>query len=111
MFHRVLTWVGYIFLADFLPILRPVTRLLSNEERAMAKTAKHADAFLETILQEHRQKPNTDEASQDFVDMMLTSPGEDGKYLDDNTIKVLTLVSPLPNPSTSKTLNPHPSLL
>ncbi|KAG0583247.1 hypothetical protein KC19_3G120800 [Ceratodon purpureus] len=90
MFHTMLRWVGYIFLADFLPILRPVTRLFSTE-RAMAETAKRADAFLETILQEHRQKRNTDEASQDFVDMMLTSPGEDGKYLDDNTIKVLTL--------------------
>lgn len=109
MFHQILTWVGYIFLADFLPILRPVTRLLSNEERRMAKTAKRADAFLEYILQEHRQKLNTKEASEDFVDMMLTSQDEDGKYLDDNTIKVLTLVNPLSPtsaPTISKTQNP-----
>lgn len=82
--------------ADFVPSLRPVTRVLSS---TMAKTAKRLHAFLKSILQVHRQKHNTDESSQDFMDMMLSSQGEDGNYLDDNSIKVLTLVSALPSHS------------
>lgn len=89
----VLTWAGYPFLQDFIPRLRPVMSLISSDEREMAKLAKHADEFFEGILQEHRQRSNAVESRQDFVDVLLQSVGEDGKRLDDKTIKAVTMVS------------------
>lgn len=89
----VLTWAGYPFLQDFVPGLRPLMSMISSNEREMAKMAKNTDAFFETILQEHRQRQNTVESSQDFVDVLIQSVGDDGKRLDDKAIKAVTMVS------------------
>ncbi|KAG0584508.1 hypothetical protein KC19_3G213900 [Ceratodon purpureus] len=87
----VLTWAGYPFLQDFVPGLRPLMSMISSNEREMAKMAKNTDAFFETILQEHRQRQNTVESSQDFVDVLIQSVGDDGKRLDDKAIKAVTM--------------------
>jgi DNA-binding GntR family transcriptional regulator len=101
-FQKLLaTWAGRPFLQDFVPGLRPLMSLISSNERKMAK---RTDAFFDTILREHRQRPNAVESSQDFVDVLIQSVGEDGKRLDDSAIKAVTMVSHKPG---SRKSNPH----
>lgn len=81
------------FIQDFIPSLRPVMSVISIQEHGMAKLGKVADAFFQSIVDEHRRLQNTIESTQDFVDVMLQSVGEDNKPLDDKVIKSVTLVS------------------
>lgn len=90
---ELVNWGLTPFLQDFIPFLRPVMHFISSDEYKMAKAGKQIQVIFQTILEEHRQRQNTNESSQDFVDVMLQSVGEDGKHFDDKTIKSVTLVS------------------
>lgn len=79
------------FIQDFIPSLRPVMSFISTQEHGMAKLGKVTDAFFQSIVDEHRRQQNTIESTQDFVDVMLQSVGEDNKPLDDKVIKSVTL--------------------
>ena len=93
LLKMVINWAAYPFIQDFLPRLRPLMSIISSNERKMAKLGKNMGSFFQTILNEHRQRQNTNESSQDFVDMMIQSVGEDGKPFDDKVIKGIILVS------------------
>ena len=86
------TWAGRPFLQDLIPGLRPLMSIVSTNDREMAKIAENTDTFFKTIVQEHRLRQNTVESSQDFMDVLIRSVGEDGKRLDDKAIKAITMV-------------------
>ncbi|KAG0605654.1 hypothetical protein M758_9G077300 [Ceratodon purpureus] len=84
---------GEYYLADFIPILHPVTSLFNNEKK-IADVAKRADAFVETLVEDHLGQLNhvsTKSEQPNLIDVML-SLMKDGQYkLDKQNLKVIIL--------------------
>ncbi|XP_050377306.1 cytochrome P450 703A2 [Argentina anserina] len=95
--HELFWLLGLIYLGDYLPIWRWVDPY--GCEKKMREVEKRVDDFHSKILEEHRRakegKSKTfvgeeDGAEMDFVDVLLSLPGEDGKkHMDDVEIKAL----------------------
>ncbi|KAH7519474.1 hypothetical protein FEM48_Zijuj08G0040200 [Ziziphus jujuba var. spinosa] len=90
--HELFWLLGVIYLGDYLPIWRWVDPY--GCEKKMRQVEKRVDDFHMKIIEEHRRKKNIggkeDEEEMDFVDVLLSLPGEDGKErMDDVEIKAL----------------------
>ncbi|KAL9683839.1 hypothetical protein QQ045_021266 [Rhodiola kirilowii] len=88
--HELFELLGVIYLGDYLPLWRWVDPL--GLEKRMRDVEKRVDAFHSKILEEHRNgnRNERDETHFDFVDVLLSLPGDDGKsQLDDIEIKAL----------------------
>lgn len=79
-----------VSLANFFPILRPLTQF-SSEERKMAATGKLMDAYLQSLLEARRANPPKDEAEKTLVDVVLDFQRDDGTEIDDRTRKCVIL--------------------
>lgn len=98
--HELFWLLGLIYLGDYLPIWRWVDPY--GCEKKMREVEKRVDDFHSKILEEHRRvreeksKPivgEEDGAEMDFVDVLLSLPGEDGKkHMEDVEIKALIQV-------------------
>ncbi|CAA3000330.1 cytochrome P450 703A2 [Olea europaea subsp. europaea] len=87
--HELFWLLGLIYLGDYLPFWRWVDPY--GCEKKMKDVEKRVDDFHAKIIKEHRErKRKDDESDMDFVDVLLSLPGEDGKkQMDDNEIKAL----------------------
>ncbi|KAJ8444701.1 hypothetical protein Cgig2_030375 [Carnegiea gigantea] len=92
--HELFWLLGLIYLGDYLPIWRWVDPY--GCEKKMRQVEKRVDDFHERIIEEHkkakerRDKMGEEEGEMDFVDVLLSLPGEDGKeHMDDVEIKAL----------------------
>ncbi|OMO64268.1 Cytochrome P450 [Corchorus capsularis] len=95
--HELFWLLGVIYLGDYLPIWRWVDP--HGCEKRMREVEKRVDDFHEKIIEEHRKAregknpefgKENDGEEMDFVDVLLSLPGEDGKeHMDDKDIKAL----------------------
>ncbi|KAK4746454.1 hypothetical protein SAY87_012766 [Trapa incisa] len=96
--HELFRLLGVIYLGDYLPAWRWVDPY--GCERKMREVEKRVDDFHANILKEHRDKKKNkkgrvkeeedEDGEMDFVDVLLSLPGEDGKaHLEDVEIKAL----------------------
>nr|AJO67233.1 flavonoid 3' hydroxylase-like protein [Ginkgo biloba] len=94
--HELFWLLGVIYLGDYLPFWRWIDP--DGCENRMRDVEKRMDAFHAKILEEHRrtiatksqQNKMVSDGTVDFVDVLLSLPGEDGKErLDDTEIKAL----------------------
>ncbi|MCD7463551.1 hypothetical protein HAX54_050850 [Datura stramonium] len=95
--HELFWLLGVIYLGDYLPLWRWIDPY--GCEKKMRQVEKRIDYFHMKIIEEHRKKKgkndNIDEGEMDFVDVLLSLPGEDegdgnGKqHMDDAEIKAL----------------------
>ncbi|XVF33155.1 hypothetical protein REPUB_Repub17cG0144000 [Reevesia pubescens] len=91
--HELFWLLGVIYLGDYLPIWRWVDPY--GCEKKMREVEQRVDAFHKRIIEEHRKvregKQKEDDGEEmDFVDVLLSLPGEDGKtHMDDTDIKAL----------------------
>ncbi|KAL0464928.1 UNVERIFIED_CONTAM: cytochrome [Sesamum latifolium] len=91
--HELFWLLGLIYLGDYLPIWRWIDPY--GCEKRMREVEKRVDDFHAKIIEEHRQRievkqGESDEGEMDFVDVLLSLPGEDGKeHMDDVEIKAL----------------------
>ncbi|KAL8160053.1 hypothetical protein V2J09_001590 [Rumex salicifolius] len=93
--HELFWLLGLIYLGDYLPFWRWWDPF--GCERKMRDVEKRVDDFHTRILEEHRRANAKDglkdSAEMDFVDVLLSLPGEDGKpQLSDVEIKALIQV-------------------
>lgn len=93
--HELFWLLGLIYLGDYLPFWRWIDP--QGCEKKMREVEKRVDDFHMNIIEEHRQrKTNEEEKNEgvmDFVDVLLSLPGEDGKeHMDDTQIKALVQV-------------------
>lgn len=91
--HELFWLLGVIYLGDYLPIWRWVDP--HGCEKKMREVEKRVDDFHTKIIQEHRRerKDKKGDEEMDFVDILLSLPGEDGKeHMDDVEIKALIQV-------------------
>lgn len=93
--HELFWLLGLIYLGDYLPFWRWIDPY--SCEKKMREVEKRVDDFHTKIIQEHRSKaqsPNFQfDGPMDFVDVLLSLPGENGKpHLDDTEIKALIQV-------------------
>ncbi|KAK6260538.1 Cytochrome P450 - like 7 [Theobroma cacao] len=95
--HELFWLLGVIYLGDYLPIWRWVDPY--GCEKKMREVEKRVDDFHKRIIEEHRRAREgkkrefgreDDGEEMDFVDVLLSLPGEDGKaHMDDTDIKAL----------------------
>ncbi|KAL9234553.1 hypothetical protein vseg_009412 [Gypsophila vaccaria] len=87
--HELFWLLGLIYLGDYLPVWRWVDPY--GCEKRMREVEKRVDEFHSRIIDEHRRvKDGAKEGGMDFVDVLLSLPGEDGKeHMDDVDIKAL----------------------
>ncbi|KAJ8556243.1 hypothetical protein K7X08_023001 [Anisodus acutangulus] len=97
--HELFWLLGLIYLGDYLPLWRWIDPY--GCEKKMRDVEKRIDDFHMRIIEEHRNKKgknnniDDDEGEMDFVDVLLSLPGEDegdgnGKqHMDDVEIKAL----------------------
>ncbi|XP_057495598.1 cytochrome P450 703A2 [Actinidia eriantha] len=92
--HELFWLLGLIYLGDYLPFWRWVDPY--GCEKKMRDVEKRVDDFHTTIIEEHRRvgrgkkKEIGVEEDMDFVDVLLSLPGEDGKqHMEDVEIKAL----------------------
>ncbi|KAK4488683.1 hypothetical protein RD792_004454 [Penstemon davidsonii] len=90
--HELFWLLGLIYLGDYLPIWRWADPY--GCENRMREVEKRVDEFHEKIIEEHRKRRRNhevdDEGEMDFVDILLSLPGENGKkHMDDVEIKAL----------------------
>ncbi|KAM7508561.1 hypothetical protein LguiA_019014 [Lonicera macranthoides] len=90
--HELFRLLGLIYLGDYLPFWRWVDPY--GCEKKMREVEKRVDDFHMKIIEEHRKRKESgkveDEGDMDFVDVLLSLPGEDGKeHMDDVEIKAL----------------------
>ncbi|CAN4125030.1 unnamed protein product [Withania somnifera] len=97
--HELFSLLGVIYLGDYLPLWRCIDPY--GYEKKMREVEKRIDDFHMRIIEEHRKKKGNknnvddDEGEMDFVDVLLSLPGEDegdgnGKqHMDDVEIKAL----------------------
>ncbi|KAF8379720.1 hypothetical protein HHK36_029166 [Tetracentron sinense] len=90
--HELFWLLGMIYLGDYLPIWRWFDPF--GCEKKMREVEKRVDEFHKKIIEEHRKgrerKEKGDDGEMDFVDILLSLPGEDGKeHMDDVEIKAL----------------------
>ena len=96
--HELFWLLGVIYLGDYLPIWRWVDPY--GCEKKMREVEKRVDDFHSNIIEEHRKarkdrkgKRKEGDGDMDFVDVLLSLPGEDGKeHMDDVEIKALIQV-------------------
>lgn len=92
--HQLFWLLGLIYLGDYLPIWRWVDPY--GCEKKMREVEKRVDDFHIKIIEEHRKRKAREgiEGDEiDFVDVLLSLPGEDGKqHMDDVEIKALIQV-------------------
>lgn len=101
--HELFRLLGFIYLGDYLPIWRWVD-LFYGCEKKMKEVEKKIDEFHTKIIEEHRKmreekkknggtRNEDDGSDMDFVDVLLSLPGENGKaHMDDVEIKALMQV-------------------
>ncbi|KAL2536330.1 Cytochrome [Forsythia ovata] len=90
--HELFWLLGLIYLGDYFPLWRWVDPF--GCEKKMRDVEKRVDDFHTKIIEEHRQRKikqeENDQTEMDFVDILLSLPGEDGKkHMDDKEIKAL----------------------
>ncbi|KAL0547745.1 hypothetical protein IC582_012170 [Cucumis melo] len=95
--HELFRLLGVIYLGDYLPFWRWVDP--HGCEEKMRKVEKQVDDFHTKIIEEHRKErekrkvsgqQHDGDGNMDFVDVLLSLPGEDGKeHMDDVEIKAL----------------------
>ncbi|KAL5977140.1 hypothetical protein ACLOJK_021482 [Asimina triloba] len=98
--HELFWLLGLIYLGDYLPAWRWMDPFAC--EKKMREVEKRVDQFHERILEEHKRArerkmnggdhddPDADGGETDFVDILLSLPGDDGKeHMDDVEIKAL----------------------
>ncbi|KAJ0565722.1 putative cytochrome P450 [Helianthus annuus] len=90
--HELFWLLGLIYLGDYLPFWRWIDPY--GCEKKMREVEKRVDDFHMKIIEEHRQRRKNgeqkDEGIMEFVDVLLSLPGEDGKdHMDDRQIKAL----------------------
>ncbi|KAK9086800.1 hypothetical protein Syun_029194 [Stephania yunnanensis] len=90
--HELFWLLGLIYLGDYLPIWRWIDPF--GCEKKMRDVEKRVDEFHRKIIEEHRKVRNDqngdEKGEMDFVDILLSLPGEDGKeHMDDVEIKAL----------------------
>ncbi|XP_052193799.1 cytochrome P450 703A2 [Diospyros lotus] len=90
--HELFRLLGLIYLGDYLPFWRWLDP--HGCEKKMREVEKRIDDFHIKIIEEHRRArkgiSEETEGDADFVDVLLSLPGEDGKeHLDDVEIKAL----------------------
>ena len=97
--HELFWLLGLIYLGDYLPIWRWVDPY--GCEKKMREVEKRVDDFHMKIIEEHRREGKRNEIGgeeedgeeMDFVGILLSLPGEDGKQqMDDVEIKALIQV-------------------
>ncbi|RDX84180.1 Cytochrome P450 703A2, partial [Mucuna pruriens] len=93
--HELFWLLGVIYLGDYLPMWRWVDPY--GCEKKMREVEKRVDDFHSKIIEEHRKARKDKKARReegdgdmDFVDVLLSLPGEDGKeHMNDIEIKAL----------------------
>ncbi|XP_010556597.1 PREDICTED: cytochrome P450 703A2 [Tarenaya hassleriana] len=88
--HRLFWLLGVIYLGDYLPFWRWVDPY--GCEKSMREVEKRVDDFHTKIIEEHRRArlENHNKKEMDFVDILLSLPGENGnEHMDDMEIKAL----------------------
>ncbi|XP_027355317.1 cytochrome P450 703A2 [Abrus precatorius] len=93
--HELFWLLGVIYLGDYLPMWRWVDPY--GCEKKMREVEKRVDDFHSKIIEEHRKARKDrkgireeSDGDMDFVDILLSLPGEDGKdHMDDVEIKAL----------------------
>ncbi|KAJ3678336.1 hypothetical protein LUZ60_002139 [Juncus effusus] len=100
--HELFRLLGLIYLGDYLPAWRWVDPF--GCERKMREVEKKIDEFHQKIIDEHKVRRernqrhdamddddnNANKEEMDFVDVLLSLPGENGKdHMDDVDIKAL----------------------
>ncbi|GAV57802.1 p450 domain-containing protein [Cephalotus follicularis] len=95
--HELFWLLGVIYLGDYLPIWRWLDPF--GCEKKMREVEKRVDDFHMKIIEEHKRarvvkqkeaRGEEDGGEMDFVDVLLSLPGEDGKdHMDDVEIKAL----------------------
>ncbi len=97
--HELFRLLGLIYLGDYLPFWRWVDPY--GCEKKMREVEKRVDNFHTKIIEEHRKARerkregviDDNDGELDFVDVLLSLPGEDGKqHMDDIQIKALIQV-------------------
>lgn len=95
--HELFWLLGVIYLGDYLPVWRWVDPY--GCEKKMREVEKRVDDFHSKIIEEHRKARKDKKGigkgdeEMDFVDVLLSLPGEDGKeHMDDVEIKALIQV-------------------
>lgn len=103
--HELFWLLGLIYLGDYLPMWRWIDP--HGCEKKMREVEKRVDDFHMKIIEEHRKVREDKKEGKDvgegesedldFVDVLLSLPGEDGKeHMDDVEIKALIQVNNLP---------------
>lgn len=87
--------LGLIYVGDYLPMWRYLD--WTGCEKRMRVVEKKVDEFHQRIIEEHRMrkgaKSNGGGGEMDFVDVLLSLPGRNGKeHMDDAEIKALMQV-------------------
>ncbi|XP_030540913.2 cytochrome P450 703A2 [Rhodamnia argentea] len=92
--HQLFWLLGVIYLGDYLPFWRWIDP--HGCEKKMEEVEKRVDDFHTKIIEEHRRAREAKmeglagDSDMDFVDVLLSLPGEDGRdHLDDVEIKAL----------------------
>ncbi|KAK7342733.1 hypothetical protein VNO80_25689 [Phaseolus coccineus] len=93
--HELFWLLGVIYLGDYLPMWRWVDPY--GCEKKMREVEKRVDDFHSKIIEEHRRvreykkmRREEGDGDMDFVDVLLSLPGENGKeHMDDVEIKAL----------------------
>jgi cytochrome P450 len=96
--HELFRLLGVIYLGDYLPFWRWIDP--HGCEKKMREVEKRVDDFHNKIIEEHRKTRKTkrketgeEDKDMDFVDVLLSLPGENGKeHMDDVEIKALIQV-------------------
>lgn len=100
--HELFWLLGLLYLGDYLPLWRWVDP--QGCEKKMREVEKRVDEFHSKIIEEHRRAARermlskgagmeVEDKGMDFVDVLLSLPGEDGKpNMDDTEIKALIQV-------------------
>lgn len=102
--HELFWLLGLIYLGDYLPMWRWIDP--HGCEKKMREVEKRVDDFHMKIIEEHRKVREDKKEGRDvgegesedldFVDVLLSLPGEDGKeHMDDVEIKALIQVNNL----------------
>ncbi|KAL3512700.1 hypothetical protein ACH5RR_025417 [Cinchona calisaya] len=84
---------GVFSIGDYIPWLAWVNRLNGLDAR-VERVAKDIDEFIESVIEEHRNKSNVDDASSDFVDILLEIQKEKlaGFHIEHDAVKAVILV-------------------
>jgi cytochrome P450 len=90
--HELFWLLGVVYLGDYLPMWRWVDP--HGCEKKMREVEKRVDDFHSKIIEEHRKALKCeDDQELDFVDILLSLPGENGKeHMEDVEIKALIQV-------------------